>query len=178
LEAKLKKSSINSTQLSKTLAGLRQELEQKTADLVTLRDELAKRDRQIAELTTNVTNLSNDVQNLSAESAERQEVINRQQAEINTAYYCFGTSKELKDNKILVGGQLGTNFDKNYFIKIDNLNNLTVVPLYAKKGKLISKHPGGSYQFGNDASGKAELRITNPKNFWSLTKFLVVEVDV
>ncbi|GHT41737.1 hypothetical protein FACS189437_09000 [Bacteroidia bacterium] len=178
LEARLKKSNLSSAQLTKTLANLRAELEEKTTSLVSLRDELAKRDQQIAELSENVTLLSNDVKSLSAESSARQAVIDSQQAELNTAYYCFGTSKELKDQKILVSGQLGTNFNRDYFIKIDNLNTVKVIPLYAKKGKLISRHPAGSYELGKDVNGKAELRISDPKNFWSLTKFLVIEVNV
>ena len=178
LEEKLKKSTINTTQLSNNLANLRKELEEKTRSLVTLREELAKRDQQIAELTENVTLLSNDVQALSAESNARQQVIDRQQAELNTAYYCFGTSKELKDMKLLVKGQLGTNFNHNFFVTIDNLNTQKVIPLYAKKGKLISKHPAGTYEFVTDASGEVELQILDPKNFWSLTKYLVIEVKV
>jgi predicted nucleic acid-binding Zn-ribbon protein len=175
LEAKLKKSNFN---LSKTLAGLRQELEEKTNTLVTMQEELAKRDRKIADLTDNVNRLSDDVKSLSDESSNRQKVIDRQWTELNTAYYCFGTSKELKDQKILVGGQLGTNFNHNYFIPVENINTQKVIRLYAKKGKLISKHPAGSYTFAKDASGQAELRILNPKDFWSLTKYLVIEVKV
>jgi polyhydroxyalkanoate synthesis regulator phasin len=178
LEAKLKKSTVNSSQLSKTLAGLRQELEDKTSALVALRDELAKRDLQIAELTENVTHLSNDVQALSAQSNAQKALIDQQQSEINTVYYCFGTSKELKDQKILVNGQLGTDFNRDYFIKIDDFKTLKVIPLYAKKGKLVSKHPAGSYEIKQDTNGKASIYILDAKNFWSLTKYLVAEVNV
>jgi hypothetical protein len=48
----------------------------------------------------------------------------------------------------------------------------------SKKGKLISKHPAGSYEFGKGATGQLELRILDPKTFWSLTKYLVIEVNV
>ncbi|MDR1526478.1 MAG: hypothetical protein LBS46_02265 [Dysgonamonadaceae bacterium] len=178
LEAKLRKSNLNSSHLSQTLAGLRKELEEKTDALVILQEELAKRDRQIADLTDNVTQLSDNVKVLSAESSARQEIIDRQQAELNTAYYCFGTSKELKDNKIVVSGQLGANFNRDYFIRIDDVNTQNVIRLYAKKGKLISKHPSGSYAFALDASGQAELRILDTRNFWSLTKYLVIEVKI
>jgi peptidoglycan hydrolase CwlO-like protein len=177
LEARLKKSNLNSSELAKTIASLKQELEDKTAMLVTFSEELAKKDAQIAELSDNVTNLSKDVRSLAAQTNEQQEVISRQQSEINSVYYRFGTSKELKDAKILVSGKLGADFDTSSFIKKD-LTTLKVVPLYAKKGKLISKHPVGSYEFGTDANGKAELRITDAKTFWSLTKYLVVEVNV
>ncbi|MDR0798788.1 MAG: hypothetical protein LBN18_03400 [Dysgonamonadaceae bacterium] len=178
LEKRLKASNLQSTQLGKTLKNLQAELEEKTNALVTLRDELVKKDQQIAELTTNVNNLSSDVQNLKTQTGEQQEKIAQQQAEINTVYYCFGTSKELKDQKILTGGQLGTEFNRNYFIRVKDFHQLTVIPLYAKKGKLLSKHPEGSYEFAKDANGQVELKILDTKNFWSFTKYLVVEVNV
>jgi hypothetical protein len=77
----------------------------------------------------------------------------------------------------LVNGQLGQDFDTNYFILSDK-TQLKVVPLFALQGKLVSKHPAGSYKFGKGADGKASLEITNPDKFWSLTKYLVVEVKV
>ncbi|MDL2224266.1 hypothetical protein LJB92_03020 [Bacteroidales bacterium OttesenSCG-928-M06] len=177
LENKLKNSNLKSSQLSKTLDNLRAELDQKTMALVAMRDELERKNEEIAELSANVTTLSNDVQTLRTQANLQLETIKEQQAEINTVYYCFGTSKELKAQNILDGSQIGTNFNKNYFIP-QNINTLKVIPLYAKKGKLISKHPDGSYEFGKDANGQAELRILDPQNFWSLTKYLVIQVNV
>jgi archaellum component FlaC len=177
LEKKLKTSKLNSSQLSKTLENLRIELEEKTTALVALRDELEKKDIQIAELSASVTNLSQDVQALTVQSNEQQNTISQQQAEINRVYYCFGTSGELKEQKILVRGQLGADFNRNYFIS-ENKTTLKVIPLYAKKGKLISKHPDGSYEFTKDANGKIELHILNAQNFWNLTKYLVIQVEV
>jgi chromosome segregation ATPase len=178
LEKRLKTSNLNSSKLSTKLKSLQAELEEKTATLATLGEELAKKDRQIAELNTHVTILSNDVQALKIQRDAQKETINQQQTELNTVYYCFGTSKELKEQKILVGNQLGTDFNKDYFIRVKDLNQLETIPLYAKKGKLISKHPDGSYEFGKDNNGQAELRILKPNTFWSLTKYLVVEVKV
>jgi archaellum component FlaC len=178
LEKRLKSSNLNSSKLSKTLKNLQTELEEKTASLVTLSDELAKRDLQIAELNTHVTALSNDVQILKTQSDVQKETIDRQQTELNTVYYCFGTSKELKDQKVVVKNQLGTDFDKNFFIRVNDFNQLSLIPLYAKKGKLVSKHPEGSYEFAKDANDQVVLKILNPKNFWSLTKYLVIQVNV
>ena len=142
LESKLKNSNLKNSQLSKTLENLQTELQQKTMALVAMRDELERKDAQIAELSTSVTNLSMDVQVLKDQTSEQLQTIKDQTTVINTVYYCFGTSKELKAQKILDGGELGTNFNKNYFIAQD-MNKLKVVPLYAKKGELISKHPVG-----------------------------------
>jgi archaellum component FlaC len=177
LEKKLKNSNLNSSHLSKTIEILRLELEEKTTSLVAMRDELGKKDQQIAELTTSVTNLSKDVQTLKTQSETQKETIEQQKTEMTTVYYCFGTSSELKKQNIMNGKQLGTNFNHDYFIPID-MNTMTVIPLYAKKGQLISKHPEGSYDFVKDATGQVELHILDPKNFWSLTKYLVVLVNV
>jgi predicted RNase H-like nuclease (RuvC/YqgF family) len=178
LEKRLKKSNLKSTQLSTTLDNLRTELEEKTMALVAMRDELERKDQQIYELSSNVTNLSNDINALKVQSNAQQTTINEQQTEINTVYYCFGTTKELKSQKILVGDQIGTDFSKDYFIKVKDLNNLKVISLKAKKGRLISKHPEGTYELVKDANDQVELNILDPKNFWSLTKFLVVQVHV
>jgi len=178
LEKKLKNSSVKSTQLQQTVNKLRQELEEKTAALVTMNQELEKRNQQIAELSANVNNLSRDVQNLKQQSNEQQQTINRQQQEITKVYYCFGTSSELKKQNILVNNQLGPNFNREYFIAVNDYNQLQTIQLKAKSGKLISRHPDGSYRFVKDANNQVELRILDPANFWSLTKYLVVLVTV
>ncbi|MDR1763570.1 MAG: hypothetical protein LBR64_06430 [Dysgonamonadaceae bacterium] len=178
LESRLKSSAIKSDKLQQMVNNMRQELDQKTMALVTLNEELKKKDQQISELNQNVVNLSNDVQSLKTQSASQQETIQQQQTEINTVFYCFGTSKELKDQNILVDGKLGPNFNKNYFIKVRDFNKLQNIRLYAKKGKLISAHPDGSYEFTQDPTGQVQLTITNPTLFWSLTKYLVVQVNV
>ncbi|MDR2058452.1 MAG: hypothetical protein LBP83_09290 [Dysgonamonadaceae bacterium] len=178
LEKRLKNSNLKSSQLSNTIKNLQTELEEKTSALLALSDELARRDKQIAELHTHVTTLSTDVQTLKTQTKEQRETINQQQKELNTVYYCFGTSKELKEQKILVKNQLGADFNKDYFIREKDFNQLKVIPLKAKQGKLVSTHPDGSYEFVKDANGQVELRILDPKNFWSLTKYLVILVKV
>jgi len=178
LEKKLSSSSLQSKQLQQTLTNLKAQLDEKTNALVALNKELESKDQKIAELSDNITALSKDVQDLKTYSDTQQQTINAQTRELNTAFYCFGTSKELKAQGILKDGQLGANLNKDYFIRVKDLNTLGVIPLYAKKGTLISKHPGGSYEFGKDAKGQVELKILDPKNFWSLTKYLVVQVDM
>jgi len=178
LEKKLKNSSVQSAQLQQTLTNLRTELDQKTMALVTLNEELERKNQQITELSANVSNLSKDVQDLRVQSNAQQQTITQQNKVITTVYYCFGTSKELSNQKILVNNQLGPNLNRDYFIKINDFNKLTVVQLWAKKAKLVSKHPDGSYEFVKDANNQVELHILNPANFWSLTKYLVVLVNV
>ena len=178
LEKRLKSSNLSNSKLSKTVKNLQAELEEKTNSLVLLRDELSRKNNIIAQLSDDVTTLSNDVQTLKTQTETQQKTIEEQQKQIGTVYYCFGTSKELKDQRILVNDQLGANLNKDYFIRVKDYNQLTTIHLFAKKGRLISKHPEGSYEFVKDVDGRVELKITNPANFWSLTKYLVVLVNV
>jgi len=178
LENKLKTSTLQSAQLQQTLNKLRQDLDQKTMALVALNEELDRKNQQISELSANVNNLSKDVQDLRVQSNAQQQTIKQQQKEITTVYYCFGTSNELKKQKILVNDQLGANLNRDYFIPVYDFNKLYTIQLWAKKGKLVSPHPDGSYEFVKDANNQVELHILNPVNFWKLTKYLVILVNV
>ncbi|MDL2322979.1 hypothetical protein LJC52_03235 [Bacteroidales bacterium OttesenSCG-928-A17] len=178
LENKLKKSGAQSGQLQKTVANLKAQLEEKTEALAILQDELQRKNYEISKLSENVASLSKNVGELETQTQEQLQTIKQQWVELNTVYYCFGTSKELKEQNILVSGKVGDNFNRAYFTKIPDLNQFLVLPLYAKKGTLLSNHPAGSYEFTKDENGKAVLNVLDPANFWSLTKYLVVQVNV
>ncbi len=173
LEKKLKNSGIQSSELKKTIERLQAEVTDKTIALAALQEELAKKDEQIAALSENVANLSASVDNWKTHSQEQAATI----VEQRTVYYCFGTDKELKDQKILVKGQLGTNFNKDYFIKVTDPETLTLIPLYAKKAELVSKHPSGTYEFVKGTDGKVSLAVNDTNKFWSLTRYLVIKVN-
>ncbi len=61
------------------------------------------------------------------------------------------------------------------FISVD-VREVKEIPLFAAKAKLKSNHPEGSYEFVKDEDGNLTLNITDPKTFWSLGKYLVIEV--
>ena len=60
------------------------------------------------------------------------------------------------------------------FTKAD-LRNVSSIPLNVKKATLMTSHPEGSYTFV-EKEGKVitELSITNPEEFWSVSKYLVI----
>lgn len=182
LQQQLAGSNIKSAELKKTVNRLSAELDQKTTMIVTLQEDLAKKNVRIQELDEMVTSLNEDVENLSATTSTQSQKINAQDKELNTGYYCFGTAKELKDQKILSGGglfskskALQSGFNKDYFIKID-IREVTEIPLFSKKAKLRSNHPEGSYEFVKDEDDNLTLKITDIKQFWGLGKYLVIEV--
>lgn len=176
LQKKLEGSSLNATQLKKTIEGLQAQLVEKEKQLQALREELDKKDIHIMELDESVNNLNTNVSNLKNESRKKTETINAQDKQLNTAWYVFGTKKELKGQRILENGRvMNGNFNKNYFTKID-IRNTTEIKLYSKSAKLMTAHPSSSYTLVRDANKQYTLRITNPHIFWSTSKYLVVLV--
>lgn len=176
LQKQLESSTLKGGQLKKTIDNLTAQLEAKDKQLLALREELDKKDIHISELDETIGNLNTNVSNLSADNQQKAETINAQDKQLNTAWYVFGTKKELKGQHILEGGKvMNGNFNKNYFTKVD-IRNTTEIKLYSKSAKLLTAHPASSYSLSHDASKQYVLRITNPQIFWSTSKYLVVLV--
>lgn len=176
LQKQMANSSIKSEQLQKTIDLLNKKLEAKEKEMQALREELDKQDIHIMELDETINNLNTKSNRLTSESSRKTEVINAQDKQINTAWYVFGTKKELKSQHILEGNKVMTgNFNKNYFTKID-IRDLSEIKLYSKNVKVLTTHPSSTYTLVRDANKQYTLRITNPQIFWSTSKYLVVLV--
>jgi len=184
IEALNKKMKNNSGQLAglqKTIERLNVELAERAKIIVELQESLVSRDKQIAEMTANIKELNVNVENLSDQVMDQASTIKEQDKAMNTAYYMFGTSKELKEAKVVSGGFLSSakilkeSLDKTAFVKVD-MRDTKVIPVYAKKATVLSEHPKTSYSLDKDANGQLVVNITDYKKFWSLTQFLVVEV--
>jgi uncharacterized phage infection (PIP) family protein YhgE len=176
LRKQLRESTFKGDQLKRTVENLTKQLEQKDIELQNLREELDKKDIHITELDETISNLNTDVSNLKTESEQKSATISNQDQQLNTAWYVFGTKKELKEEGILDGGRvLQGNFNKSYFTKID-IRVQKEIKLYSKKAEMRTSHPSSSYVLDKDAKGQYVLRITDPQTFWSTSKYLVIEV--
>ncbi|ERK40017.1 hypothetical protein HMPREF9135_0264 [Segatella baroniae F0067] len=176
LQSQLRESSVHGEQFKTTIDNLVKQLNDKDTQLKQLRAELDAKDIHISELDETINNLNTNVSALSAESNAKSQTISSQDKQLNTAWYVFGTKKELKDQRIVEGGKvLQANFNKSYFTKID-IRVDKVVNLYSKSAKILTTHPSSSYTLTRDANKQYTLRITNPELFWSTSKYLVVVV--
>lgn len=176
LQKQLANSSIQGDQLKKTIENLQKQLAEKEKQLQALREELDSKDIHIAALDETINNLNTKTTNLTKESSKKTEVINAQDKQLNTAWYVFGTKKELKNQHIMEDGKVMTgNFNKSYFTKVD-IRDLSEIKLYSKSAKLLTTHPSSSYTLVRDANKQYTLRITNSQIFWSTSKYLVVLV--
>ena len=177
LRQQLRESSVKADGLKEALESMVKQLEDKDKQLVQLRLELDSKDIHIAELDETINNLNSNVEDLTAESKEKTNTINAQDKQLNTAWFVFGTKKELKEQHILDSGDrvLQSNFNNSYFTKID-IRVDKEIKLYSKSARLLTMHPSSSYTLQQDANKQYILRITNPQLFWSTSKYLVILV--
>lgn len=177
LQAQLKNSKNSSAQLKKAIDKLNAELEAKTKQINELQAELASKNIRIQELDEAVTNLNANVETLANENAEKAKTVAAQDKKINTAWFVFGTKSELKNQKILQKGDVlkSADFNKDYFTEID-IRTTKDINLYTKRAELLTSHPESSYTFEKDSKGQLVLKITNPNEFWSVSKYLVIQV--
>ena len=177
LQKKLKASGAETASLRKVVANLQKELNDKAAQIAELRAELAEKNIRIAELDKAVATLTGDVNALHQVTDAQQEVIEQQVVQLNTAWYVYGTAKELKEQNILHSGEVlaSSDFNKNYFTEID-VRVDRVFPLYSKQAQLLTIHPEGSYEFVKDDSKQLTLNVLDFEAFWSVSRYMVIKV--
>lgn len=171
LTSKLKQSKLKISGLEKMIENLQNSINQKDAEIADLKTKLEGLNVELSNLTTNY-------KNLEAESNSKQE-------SLNTAYYAIGTSKELIEKKVITkeGGFIGLgkstkvmeDFNKEYFTKV-NIEQLTTIPVGAKKAKVITSHPSSSYKLVGQKPVE-KLEIKNAAEFWSVSKYLIIVIE-
>lgn len=138
---------------------------------------MAAKNIRIAELDEAVMDLNKNVDELSAENEAKTKTVEAQDKALNTAWYVFGTKSELKDQKILKKGDVlkDNDFNKDYFTQID-IRKEKEIKLYSKRAELLTTHPQSSYELVKDDKGQLTLKINNPNEFWSVSRYLVILV--
>ena len=182
LEEQLKNSRYASSQLKNTIANLNKELLAKTQQIETLQAELASKNIRIAELDDALVGLTQHVNDLVAENKAQSATVATQDKALNAAWFVFGTSSELKEQKIVSKKFLqkkkvleSDDFNKEYFTQIDIRTDQQIM-WYSPEAELLTSHPVGSYEFQKNEKGQLALLITNPNKFWSVSRYLVIEV--
>lgn len=182
MEAKVKaQGNANSVQ-AKTIAQLREHIEQQDAKIAQLENDLTKAKEEIGELNTQVAETQEQVKQEAAAKEEAQAATVAAKNEANRVYYAVGTSKELKNKGLLSKKFLGStkvladDFDKSYFVTADK-RTLKSIPTNSKKVKVWTNMPEGSYNIVGEKNEPKTIEITNPEKFWSLTSHLIIQID-
>lgn len=160
------------TELEKTVLGLERSMSEKDTEIGMLKEQLTSTNASLASMIEMYQ--------------DKEQLANDQQHVINAAHYTVGTAKELRENGVVTkqGGVIGlgsvdklntNNMNAGYFKAVD-ITQTTSIPVGARKAKLVTSHPEGSYKLVGDGTVE-RIEITDPARFWSVSKYLVVQVD-
>ena len=165
-----------SEQLQRTIENLTAQMNEKNAEINQLRNELQAKNIRIDELDAQVADLNENLTNMQQQNENQGQTISQQDQQLNSAWYCVGTKRALKDHNILKSGRvLQGDFDASYFTSID-IRQVTQINLNSKGVDILTSHPAGSYQLIRDDAGFYTLQISDYQQFWSTSKYLVVQV--
>jgi len=176
-----KKGKANSM-LAETIKRLQGELDAKAVQIQSLQAELEQKNIKITELNTTVDTQSKNIAEQQSAIEQQKSTIKVQDTNINTVWYCVASSKKLKEAKIVSAGGLfrsgkvmDKEFDNTAFIQAD-LRNVSSIPTNSKKVKILSIHPLNSYKLVLGADKNVTIEIISPAKFWSISKYLVVQI--
>ncbi len=182
LKDRLRNSSFRSTELERSIARLSKALEDESLKVKMLESKIAEKEQIISQLSEDVSLLEGNVEELVAIKEEQQAIIKDQDETIHTAWYVFGTRRELRDQNIITSTGifrptrvLESDFNKNYFVRIDARRTRTI-PLFSGRARILSTHPRSSYTLEKE-NNNFILIINDTHEFWSVSKYLVIEVD-
>ncbi len=170
-------SKINFGEFDKMLINLQSQIEEKNSEINSLKQNLSEADIAYNTFDDMVDKLSTANVDMEKKMKQLQTTIDQQQKELNTAYYIFGTYKELKDAGVVSKSGISRventqkNFSTTKFIKVD-IRETKNINVWSSSFRVISNHSPDSYK-----TEKSSLIITNPDEFWKLTKYLVVIKD-
>ena len=180
LEKKLKDSNAYAGKMQKTIAALKQQLEEKDQAIIKLSEELEQRNFQIEELKDNVDNLNVQVAELEEDSKAKQDEIDEKVNQMNEAYVFIGNKDALKKAGLIEGGSLlkksklnTSNIDKKLFKKVD-IRNVKSFQIPDSKPEVLTQMPAGSYEITKTGNNSSELTITDPARFWGVSRFLII----
>lgn len=170
------------SKLAGTIKRLQTEMDEKGVQIQSLQAELDQKNIKITELTTTVDDQSKNIAEQQSAMEQQKSTIKVQDTNMNMVWYCIASPKKLKEEKIISSGGLfrgkkvlDNEFDNSAFTQVD-MRNISSIPTNSKKVKILSLHPKNSYNLVTGSDKLITIEIINPSKFWSVSKYLVVEI--
>ncbi len=185
LEKTVDNTYYNNQKLKNLITSLNQQLKDKSLEIIALKEKLSDKDSEIASLNFTVEGMSEVIDSIRTANRYKQSKLDSTTTELYTAYYSFGTKKELKEHNIISSEGiplfskqkvLNEDFNEDYFTKID-IREVETIPLFRPKYKILTTHPEGSYEVIEGEEDTKTIKILDKEKFWSISKFLVVQVN-
>jgi len=150
------------------IKGLEEQIALRDTEIAHLKEDISRKNLQIEGLEEMIVAYTNTVSNLSS-------TIDEKQGQLNTAYFRVATKKTLESEGILDKKGKFIPSPNPMFQKVD-ITTLNEIPVYAKKAEMLSNHPANSYEWVGDKKQMEKLIIKDQQAFWSVQKYLVIEV--
>jgi chromosome segregation ATPase len=182
LRALASKKGKANAQLSATIKRLQLQMDESGVQIQTLQAELQQKNIKINELNTTLSAQNQNIIDQQNVLNQQKSTIEGQVTDLNTVWYCINSAQKLKEANIVSSGGLfqskkimNSDFDKKFFTQVD-LRNISAITTDNKSIKIISSHPLSSYTLEIGDDKKITIKITNPAKFWSISKYLVVQI--
>ncbi|MFV0554327.1 MAG: hypothetical protein ACK5LR_06445 [Mangrovibacterium sp.] len=185
LQEQLKKSGMAIPAYERRISALQETIRQQNANIIDLQQVVAVQDFKLSDLKNRITAMDMRLAMQKDSIATQVEMLRESERKRYIGYVAYGTTKELKSKNLIVkdgailgiGGskELPADFDQDYFMEID-MRDVAQISLHAKKAELITQHPSSSYHFEEQDGEVKFLSIDDPKEFWKLSRFVVVVV--
>jgi chromosome segregation ATPase len=177
LNNQIKNNGNQNNDLKQLVERLNKQMDEKIIEIEHLRNQLER-------MQGKITSLKGLVDTLNSLRRQQEAIIAYQQEEMNTVFYAYGTQKELREANVITkeGGVLGMgkarklkdDLNKDYFTEV-NKYKLKSITLNAKKVRIVTPHPEGSYKLHGEKPVDS-IEIVDPVKFWSNSQFLVIEI--
>lgn len=184
LRNRIRNSNLKTGRLEEMVNELEQQTKTLEQNLKMKNSEVAHLGEQVEERNQNISHLEQRLSLMTELNTLKTDTLRMQEAELNKAFFTFGSVSELRDNGIVdrQGGILGIgstpvirkDFTHNYFTETE-ITEFQYLPLNTRKADVLSIHPVESFHISGENSADT-LFIDNPETFWSATKYLVVAV--
>lgn len=179
LSAQLRNSGREINGLQEMIAGLETKIQGHETEMAAMTTKISEKDIEIGELNILASDLRTTV-------TEKEAFISNQTSEMNKAYLASGSSRDLRDMGIVSkeGGFLGlgrtesivNNITDSLFAQID-ITELKIIPVNSRDAKFVTEHPAESYTFVREGDDQiAYIEITDPAQFWKISRYAVVEL--
>lgn len=168
----------------------RQRMLKQEEEIAKLKAQLEQESFKVSDLNRRLDEARSDNEALQAETRLLLEGNAELDKNLNKAFFTYGTSEQLTEKQLVEkkGGILGIGGkdalsaayfrNKASFTELD-IRQTRMIPIHGRKPKIMTVHPEGSYEWKESGEKEeySQLHILSPEEFWTTSRFLVVEVQ-
>lgn len=157
------------------LGDMKKDLAQVSKDFSDLFEDYVYKEAENMEMKEKLSSAAQELQSAQAK-------LDMASEKLKSGWYIIGTNEELRAKGLVYKDGLfssqavNEDFDRSQFKKID-IFDLKEIMLDAKKARIMTTHPTEAYEFVGIKKAVNKLVIKNPEQFWSVSKFLIIEIE-